>query len=217
MSEISRHSNSFSMTPERLIAKVSAAYASLSKLEPFLRSVAVEVGAALGASWLRIDIAGAEGLPETHVEYSGLNVAAAGARFEITRTLEVRGVRYGVLNFELRNPAWSPAVLFQLTDVLAQQLSIAAEGFALRAKRVRANEDLSALRQEVVAHKAITRATGMLAARRGWTTARALEWLRQEATRSGEPLATLADRFVEGVVVQRKVKSGAIPGLARIA
>ena len=205
------------MTPEKLITKLSAILAQSRKLDDFLRELVTSIAVSAGAAWFRVDIAGAPGLPESHVEIATNAMAGAGARFEITRNLEVRGVRYGRMTFEVRNPGWTPAELFQFTDVLAQQIALAAETFALRTGKSRMQDELRATRQDLAAGKAITRASGMLAAQRGWTEERALDWLRQQAARNGQGLGQLAAQFVEGVMVQRRVQRGGTPLLARTA
>lgn len=155
------------MTPEKLITKLSAILAQSRKLDDFLRELVTSVAVAAGAAWFRVDIAGAPGLPESHVEITTNAMAGPGARFEITRNLEVRGVQYGRMTFEVRNPGWTPAELFQFTDVLAQQIALAAESFSLRNGKSRMQDDLRVMQQELAAGKAIARAAGMLAAQRG--------------------------------------------------
>lgn len=152
--------------------------------------------------------ASAESLERSHVK---------GPRFQLSRDIAVRRRRYGRLELTLRKPVWSPEELFLFVDALAQQLALAAERYVMARERDRLRLEKRRAEAELLSRKVLNRASGMIAAERGWTVKKALDWLRGESVRSGRPLIDFSQNIIDGVLLQRQLGGNARLWLDRTA
>lgn len=140
-----------------------------------------------------------------------------GPRFQISRDITVRGRRYGRMELTLRKPVWSPEDLFLFVDALAQQLALAAERHVMAQERDRLRLEKRRAEAELLSRKVLNRASGMIAAERGWTVKKALDWLRGESVRGGRSLIDFSQNIIDGVLLQRQLGGNARLWLDRTA
>ena len=131
-----------------------------------------------------------------------------GGLFVFSRPINVRGVEYGWLDLELPAGSWPQAELQMAGEVLLDLFGQLAEKHALLARRERLRSEARDLGWQVKIDKLLSRATGLISAKRRINTRASIEWLREESMRLRLPLWRMAERLIEGETLVRNLHSG---------
>ena len=132
--------------------------------------------------------------------------------FLYSRPIVIRGVSYGHLEISVSDAKRPASVLLSVTETVAELLGRRAEREELRSELSALREQAEDLRNRRHLDVLLTRASGVVAASRKWTSAKAEEWIRQEALRQGHPLLRFAERLILAQMLSRRMVSPR-PGL----
>src|SRR5262249_6635980 len=87
--------------------------------------------------------------------------------------------------------------LLQLVEILSGQLSLVAASFALHVEGARLGEERQQIDWSLKLDKVLSRAAGIVAARRKYNSDQAFEWLKREAVLHGQPVWRVAEGLIE--------------------
>ncbi len=85
----------------------------------------------------------------------------------------------------------------RVSSYVGEQLGMLLERTHLSENRARLEADLASLREDLATRKAVQRAQGILAMRRGITPASARRWIWQQARQSGITVLDVAEQVVK--------------------
>jgi hypothetical protein len=137
---------------------------------------------------------------------------AARQSFSFSRPITVRGVDFGHFELHVTRARWPIAVLVEAAETLLELLGRRAELDALRQRSAQLRDEAEQLNLRKQFAVAVTRAAGIIAARRNWTLERSRAWLAAEAAREGLSLFRYAERIVLANVARRRLATPR-PGL----
>jgi hypothetical protein len=169
-----------------LITEVSRLASSEKKPKAFVQGVRTLLEEHLHASRVRIAI---------HSAVSEATLEGTPS-FLFSRVVAVRGVEYGTLQVDLRQPEHAPHLLLVTLETIAWQVALFAERVALTEENARLTANREAIAAEIGASKIVSRAAGVVARLHSLPFDAASAWLQAEANRARRPLADIAERVL---------------------
>jgi hypothetical protein len=195
-----------------LIYHVSALAHSEGPVNELVERTGSLVLYSLHADSIRIQLRDSQsGSPATFSDTRSKHVSGSES-FLYSRPIVIRGVSYGHLEIGVSDAKWPASALLSVTETVAELLGRRAEREELRSELSALRERAEDLRNRRHLDVLLTRASGVVAASRKWTSAKAEEWIRQEALRQGHPLLRFAERLILAQMLSRRMVSPR-PGL----
>ena len=156
------------------------------------------------------------GSPATFSD-SRVRSASTSESFLFSRPVTIRGVHYGRLEIgisqvNVNGARWPLTALLPAVETIVELLGRRAEREELRAEASALRERVEDFRNRRHLDVLLTRAGGIIARERNWEQVKAQEWIRQEALRSGQPLARFAERLILAQTLHRRL-APARPGM----
>jgi hypothetical protein len=131
-----------------------------------------------------------------------------GGLFVFSRPITLRGVEYGWFDLELPAALAPQAELLLVGELVVNILGQFAANEALLARKDRLLAERRDLDWQVKLDKLLSRAGGIVSARRKLNSRGAIAWLRDESLRLRLPLWQVAERVVEGDKLVRAFDDG---------
>lgn len=194
--------------PADLIRQTSQQLAGTPALNRF-QSILQPVAQHLGGHLVEVTLRTPEGaqrwsLGESHV----------AAVFSISQSIRVRGVEYGHLHFESRQPLLPAGELLLTLETLAAQFGLYAERLHLLSERERLQMEIAEAREQTQQLKILAKAIGLLTSEQTPAEA-ARRRIEQEARRQKSTPAAIAERLLLEAHMSRVFSQSAPEGARR--